>query len=81
MNGHLNASTHIRYDDILVAKCVRQSLSSVSVIDCMSRWPNVSGFSLELGEKSVISSKAPFEKPHKPVIAGEKAGQPAKPNT
>lgn len=77
----LYASTHIRYDDILVAKCVRQSLSSVCVIDCMSCWPNVSSFSLELGEKSVISSKAPFEKPHKPVIAREKAGQPAKANT
>lgn len=74
-------STHTRYEDILVAKCVRQSLSLVCVIDCMSCWPNVSVFSLELGEKSVISSKAPFEKPRKPVIAREKAGQPAKPNT
>lgn len=77
----LYASTHIRYDDILVAKCVRVSGCSVCVIDCMSCWPNVSGFSLELWEKSVISSKAPFEKPHKPVIAREKAGQPAKANT
>ena len=72
---------HTRYEDILVAKCVRQRLSSVCVIDCMSCWPNVSVFSLELGEKSVISSKAPLEKPCKPVIAREKAGQPAKPNT
>lgn len=38
-------------------------------------------FPLELEEKSVISSKAPFVKPHKPVIAKEKTGQPAKPNT
>lgn len=79
--ARLYASTHTRYEDILVAKCVRQSLSSVCVIDCMSCWPNVSVFSLELGEKSVISSKAPFEKPRKPVIAKEKAGEPAKPNT
>lgn len=38
-------------------------------------------FSLELEEKSVISSKAPFEKPHKPVIARERAAGAAKPNT
>lgn len=35
----------------------------------------------KLREKSVISSKAPFEKPSNPVIAREKAEQPAKPNT
>lgn len=79
--GCLYASTHSRYEDILVAKCVRQSLSSVCVIDCMSCWPSVSIFPPELWEKSVISSKAPFEKPRKPVIAREKAEQPAKPNT
>lgn len=38
-------------------------------------------FPLELEEKSVISSKAPLEKPHKPVIARERAARPAKPNT
>lgn len=78
---HTHTHAHTRFDDILAAKCVRWRPSSVRVIDCTSCWPNVSGFSPELGEKSVISSKAPFEKPHKPVIAREKAGRPAKPNT
>lgn len=76
-------STHTGFEDILVAKCVRHSSSSDCVIDCTSGWPNISIFPppSKLREKSVISSKAPFEKPSNPVIAREKAEQPAKPNT